>query len=282
MNVRSTRLALLGALALAAGACADIWGFKTFDEGSDASTDVPGMNVEGDDATMEEAGPPPDNVPEATVDVLDSPAPEEEVDARDAADAGTSPCLGGKTLCGGRCLDTTSDPAHCGGCTACTGDNQTCVASTCVCAAGFHMCNGICSSNLSTYSCGQTSCTVCAIPQNGTSAACTDAGCGTCEPGYTLCNANTDAADCVDFTTDPTNCGGCNTACHVPDAGGTPTCVASVCGLTCNAGLTACPAVIPTGCANLTNDIHNCGGCSKKCPAHDSGAAATCVDGGCH
>jgi len=286
MNGRSTRIVLLGALALAAVGCASIWGFQDFGVPGDASPDVSGI-IEGDDSTVEDAGPPPSMGDDGTVDSMDSPTlveAAEEEDVGDAGPASDSPCPSGQTLCGSQCLDTTSDPAHCGSCQACPLADMICASSTCVCAPAYHLCNGLCSSNLSPYSCGTTSCTLCETPYNGTSNNCTDAGCGTCAPTYTLCNANTPDAACVSFATDTTNCGACGTVCRVPDAGGEATCSGTppACGMTCNTGLTACPPVLPIGCVNVLNDIHNCGGCSRKCPAHDGGTAATCIDGGCH
>lgn len=42
-----------------------------------------------------------------------------------------SPCEAGRTLCDGTCVDTSSDPAHCGGCSACPTGNL-CENGSCV------------------------------------------------------------------------------------------------------------------------------------------------------
>ncbi len=45
-------------------------------------------------------------LPDDVTDVIDVP-PDEEV---------VSPCEDGQTLCGDKCVDTLTDPEHCGGC----------------------------------------------------------------------------------------------------------------------------------------------------------------------
>src|SRR5207247_2419244 len=56
------------------------------------------------------------------------------------------PCTGTEMMCGGRCIDTQSDPAHCGACgTACTAP-QACVAGSCQirCPGMQTVCGGVC------------------------------------------------------------------------------------------------------------------------------------------
>lgn len=57
---------------------------------------------------------------------------------RDAGSSGQSDaggpvsCANGQTTCGGSCVDTTRDPAHCGGCDQACASGQTCESNQCV------------------------------------------------------------------------------------------------------------------------------------------------------
>jgi hypothetical protein len=53
-------------------------------------------------------------------------------------------CTDGATNCGGSCVNTLSDPDHCGGCfIACTGGKQ-CTGGGCGCPSGTTDCSGQC------------------------------------------------------------------------------------------------------------------------------------------
>ena len=91
----------------------------------------------------------------------------------------------------------------------CTG-GMTCQGGGCACPGGTHDCNGVCSSNTSTASCGATSCSACAVPANG-SATCSGSACGiSCGSGFTECGGDS----CVDETRNG-NCGGCGVSCAI-------------------------------------------------------------------
>ena len=70
---------------------------------------------------------------------------------------------------------------------------------------------------------------------------------------------------CVDYYTDPDNCGGCGNVCS---AGAT--CVSSAC--TCPDGELVCDGT----CVDLSTDPDNCGGCGNVC-----GVDETCLSGQC-
>src|SRR5580658_4875253 len=74
-------------------------------------------------------------------------------------------CTTGTVCSSGACVDTTSDPANCGGCGVLCADNQVCSESSCQsgCAPGLTNCDGACV-NLATNSshCGTCS-TGCAV-----------------------------------------------------------------------------------------------------------------------
>jgi hypothetical protein len=101
---------------------------------------------------------------------------------------------------------------------------------------------------------------------------------------------------CVDTQTDRTNCGMCGTTCLDGEI-----CNAGKCEISCQQGLTKCPAIVSDGgveggvvdassdssvdsgppivgdyCANLQSDNLNCGGCGKSCKIGEA-----CVGGVC-
>ncbi|MDB4941065.1 MAG: Tryptophan synthase alpha chain [Labilithrix sp.] len=69
--------------------------------------------------------------------VDDSPADSACADGR-SCEAGACVCRG--TQCGTTCVDTQTDPFHCGGCGVTCGDGTTCVAGACRCSAGGALC----------------------------------------------------------------------------------------------------------------------------------------------
>jgi hypothetical protein len=74
--------------------------------------------------------------PEAAESGMDAGA-DVKPDAGVDANADTGACNGPKVVCGGACLDVSSDDLHCGGCSACP-LNHACESSTCIpfsCAA---------------------------------------------------------------------------------------------------------------------------------------------------
>lgn len=103
-----------------------------------------------------------------------------------AMDAGYDACI---AQCDGVCVDTNSDPAHCGSCdspcSAPPGAEATCSLGECgfVCPEGFHACDGMCVDNFATATCGN-SCAPCPTTGNG-AATCDGVSCSfICEPGF--------------------------------------------------------------------------------------------------
>jgi hypothetical protein len=85
-----------------------------------------------------------------------------------------------------------------------------------------------------------------------------------------------------DLTSDVANCGACAMACSV--AHGTPSCVASTCGVAaCHAGYTDCDGAYANGCefdnATFQTDPNNCGVCGNVCTAPNG--TVDCVSGEC-
>jgi hypothetical protein len=245
--MRSRRIALLGVCVLGAAACANIWNFEDFQTGAgaDASEDV---SRPSDAPVGVEAATDAGALTDADAAAVRESSTLDVTDARDERDAGD---------------------AH---------------EASVTCRAGFHDCAGTCSSNFSQTSCGTSSCLPCELPLNGIQVMCNGTACvGGCSNTLTLCDGGTATGQCVDLRTDPSHCGACSTLCPAPGAGGVATCggMTPTCGISCDAGFTACPAVQPSRCVDIASDIRNCGACANACPAREGGPAPSCVDGGC-
>ncbi len=222
----------------------------------DAAEDADASPDAAHDATTTDSGAPMDSGPG-----VDSYVP---VDA--GFDSGPPPpidsgpvCGPYETACSGTCVDTQTDPDHCGSCTTVCPDVTdglpTCNAGSCgfVCVAAYHACGYGCDSDLSVDSCGLTSCTPCVPPANST-ATCDGFSCGfSCDSGYHLCSG------ACDDNTSVESCGSSCTACPVP-VNGTATCDGVSCGFTCNAGTVSCGG--GTACCSINilagGDRHNC------------------------
>ena len=186
-------------------------------------------------------------------------------------------CGGGESrCCGGQCVDTSGDAAHCGGCTtACLGPRRAgaCVAGACTlgaCQPGWGDCNADpadgCETNLGvdTGSCGACG-AACAL-QNavaGCAGACFVAA---CRFGWDDCDAQPDNGCERSVLDDPANCGSCGHACPRPPHG-QEACRLAACALAgCDAGYGDCDGLLANGCETpLAADGKNCGGCGVVC-----------------
>lgn len=187
---------------------------------------------------------------------------------------GTPTCASGTHLCADVCVEDTS-PSSCGdSCTPCAAPpnaTATCDGASCgfACGAGFGDCDG--------------------APDNGCeadlSSAATCGSCGaSCAAPTPFCNGGVCANDCgalvacgascVDVTTDPLHCGGCDTACPTAP-NGAATCTNGACGLACNAGHHLCAGV----CVG-DDSITACGAACAPCPNPPNGIAS-CLGGVC-
>ena len=81
---------------------------------------------------------------------------------------------------------------------------------------------------------------------------------------------------CINFQTDPDNCGDIGNQCDVP--GGDP-CVEGQCEATCpdQGQTTDCAG----SCADLTSDPQNCGACGKSCRSSETCASGVCTPPPC-
>jgi hypothetical protein len=149
------------------------------------------------------------------------------------------------------CVNTDSDPQHCGGCQPCPGGGFVCQHGQCVCPSSRACGSGCCPS--AAACCHDKNVDYCAYlqrdPQNCGS-------CGhKCATGQDCCPPGV----CIDLQTDQHHCGSCPTACQANQLCCSGNCVAS--------------------------DIHNCGVCSNDCYFYYSiasgGSWGSCVSGQC-
>jgi len=201
-----------------------------------------------------------------------------DVVAQDDADnGGDGGCATGLTSCDGVCVDITASAANCAGCgQACTtavgNALASCSASTCgfVCTEGFSLCSGACVQYTTAANCG--SCGKTCAASNPVCAGA--AGSYSCVSGCPPAAPTACSGSCVDPTSNPNYCGGCDGGCTTSIAHAQSTCTNSTCGVACDTNYTSCSGA----CVDLLTDPNNCGGCgsSHACPSGD-----TCVEGGC-
>jgi hypothetical protein len=204
----------------------------------------------------------------------------------DPACGGGAPCGVGSSCCNDRCVDTLSDPAHCGGCGTACAAGSACAMGRCVglpecglgrlcpdpaaqvCCAGS--CRELRSDPTNCGACGVT----CGPDQRCVMARCLGGACpGGCAMGQACCGDR-----CADVLNDPANCGMCGNACPA----GTR-CVAGACAGGCG-GAGPCPAgtaCCADRCANVASDPSNCGACGRSCPEGQVCVGGRCGAAGC-
>jgi hypothetical protein len=169
----------------------------------------------------------------------------------------TKKCAEPTEECDGICIDTTVDPANCGGCSQACPEGQTCKHGVCGCPDEYTLCGGQCVDVLTNpYHCG------------GCDRACSgEETClgGSCECQRQLTRCAEDA--CIDLQTSGDNCGLCGHAC---DPG--LFCASGLCVSDCPSGTSPCDA----SCVSLESDANNCGDCGVVCPTGQSCAAGIC------
>jgi hypothetical protein len=104
---------------------------------------------------------------------------------------------------------------------------------------------------------------------------------GTCNAGFTDCNANKRLDGCeTDTATSVSSCGSCGAACSTSNI--QATCTAGVCTGTCVSGFTDCNNNRRSdGCeVSTATDANNCGSCGAVCSSNHVPAPA-CSGGGC-
>lgn len=207
---------------------------------------------------------------------------------------GSSSC--GLGACGLVC-DTNfgnCDAVFANGCEAALqADSRNCGTCGNACATGSFCSAGVCRSSCTLTVCGtacvdtQTSpmncggCDRACVAREHQSVSCAGGSCRSlCDTGFDNCDGVTTNGCETVLATDPANCSACGNICPArPNA--VRSCVAGICGLTCNGGFGNCDTNPTNGCETvLTTDLANCGGCGNACPAR-ANATSTCGAGAC-
>jgi hypothetical protein len=107
---------------------------------------------------------------------------------------------------------------------------------------------------------------------------------GTCTGAADCLSGACCAGLCSNTLTDPSNCGGCGSACVLPNA--TASCTGGACNVgACNASFANCDGSPATGCETALDTLSDCGGCAVACSranATASCATGTCATAGCN
>lgn len=168
------------------------------------------------------------------------------------------------TVCGGKCVDTASDPMNCGACGNGCPPGASCESGSCKCPGA------------TATICGDTCVELAEDPRHcnsctkgcGTDGVCNGKGACWCRERMDYC-ASVD--QCRNLQTDPRDCGGCDVACN-----GTQGCARGACVDSCPSDLAKCPIGVTFGCVDFDNDDQNCGSCGKRC-----GQGEVCAGGAC-
>ena len=188
----------------------------------------------------------------------------------DGGDGSTPACATGELVCGGACIDPSSDSDHCGGCDSPCGVGQSCDTAGCACDDESRT---LCGTTCADFETDAMHCGGCSRPC-GMDEECFMGGClAGCATGETRCGT-----DCADTTTDPTHCGGCagagGAACAMSEE-----CLDGACVVVCAPTETRCG----TECANTSTSPAHCGGCAgmggSVCASGEICAAGICRTG---
>lgn len=179
-------------------------------------------------------------------------------------------CEPGEILCPSGCTRVAADSLNCGSCGNACPAGSSCAVGRCDCLEPMLACDGVClDPRTDTRHCGACD-NACSAIQT-----CTDGACVLdCDAPNMVCR-NRDATTgelvevCADVSTDPMNCGTCNTVC-----GAGSTCVAGYC--RCPTGWLNCGG----RCVDVSTDPANCGSCGISCGTGGVCAASACTSCG--
>lgn len=176
-------------------------------------------------------------------------------------DAGDQECSPPHTLCGGDCVDTSSEPRFCGSCERDCRADESCIGGVCAqsgdCRSGVP-CVGLTYCNLATGTCDPG----CA----------SDAQCGAterCNPEERRCECRTGFHRCGDICVSDASTESCGPSCLRCELGTNArsvACQGGTCFLDCQDGYMDCDGTSATGCeTDVRLDEDNCGTCGRIC-----------------
>lgn len=96
--------------------------------------------------------------------------------------ASSGSCNDGLTVCDATCVDTASDPAHCGGCNQACGDGVACVGGQCAGGASTSTASSASMSSASASSSKAASATSSSVASSSVAASSSSGGGGNCNP----------------------------------------------------------------------------------------------------
>lgn len=170
----------------------------------------------------------------------------------------------GKCCDGEPCVDTATNPLHCGACGKACRTRETCATGTCVCRGGGR--DAVCPAGAACCSDGCRDAQSDVKNCGGCGLACREGElcymgqckCGpsgiSCRSGQVCCGAT-----CSDMQNDPKNCGKCGKECAAGKACKNGLCEGEC--IPCLMGETCCNGT----CVNLLNDAKNCRECGRDC-----------------
>jgi len=190
-------------------------------------------------------------------------------------------CPPGTVRCGARCVDTTSDPDHCGVCdNACPARPNAapvCTDGECdiACNPGLGNCDEAVSNGCETPLDSMAHCSACNTDcgLDHATESCATGRCEIveCDGGWDDCND--DPADgCESNLADAPTCGSCGNACEEPN----PLCDVGTCVSGC---MPPRPDRCDRSCVDISSDPSHCGGCGDACSTNH--ATASCGGGRC-
>lgn len=190
-------------------------------------------------------------------------------------------CSGSLTSCSGACVDTESDPAHCGDCATVCGATEVCSGGSCMaeCPGSTKKCGAACvDTATSAAHCGACDAPCPDVANAGET--CAASTCGfTCDMGFGDCNGVASDGCETPTTADPLHCGSCSGVCGVVP-NGAPGCASSMCGVgACNPGFGDCDMLVANGCEVDTNTTFaHCGTCNHACVGTQTCVGGTCMN----
>jgi hypothetical protein len=202
-------------------------------------------------------------------------------------------CSVGETCCNSQCVDTATDDAHCGACgRPCAPPNAAarCAGGACsirACVTGYADCNGQladgCEADLprDSANCGRCG-NACPTLPHAATVACVMGRCGfACDAAFGDCDGMAANGCETDLRASVEHCNACGNRCVPRPNGAAAQCVASACGVRCDANFGDCDGDLTNGCETRTDAaLAHCGACGNACPARPH-AEPTCAAGRC-
>ncbi|MDX9721034.1 MAG: MXAN_6577-like cysteine-rich protein [Myxococcota bacterium] len=202
-------------------------------------------------------------------------------------------CQSPQIVCGGKCVDPSSDRNYCGASGNCSGANdgsvcapgEVCSGGTCAlsCGGGLINCSGTCVDTDTNpehcNGCEQSCLDDANVVASGTG--CANGGCVyACTAGRGNCDGNNTNGCEQNLDNNTSHCGACGKVCGTTNVQNA-SCSNGFCQLICAGGYGDCNNNAADGCEALLNSATNCGGCGVACSGTGGSASRSCSNGTC-